>query len=88
MRPWQNHSYIYKFTVHPGSGIRYLAILAITVFISFVVLSYAVGERALVIYRLMHLRRHQCHVYSPASNDFRILHPADFLYSGKRDSEV
>ena len=114
----KNTSSIYKFTVHPGSGVRYLAILAITVFIGFIVLSYAVGERvfsvyvgfsifialglflliqtlpgseeilpfmrekkkgriiftssgvwlwALVIYRLMHLRRHQCHVYSPAS---------------------
>ena len=43
-------SSIYKFTVRPASGIRYIAILGITVFIGFIVLSYAVGERAVSVY--------------------------------------
>ena len=43
-------SSIYKFTVRPGSAVRYIAILGITVFIGFIVLSYAVGERAVSVY--------------------------------------
>ena len=43
-------SSIYKFTVRPGSAVRYIAILDITVFIGFIVLGYAVGERAVSVY--------------------------------------
>ena len=43
-------SSIYKFTVRPGSAVRYIAILAIIVFTGFIVLSYAVGEQAVSVY--------------------------------------
>ena len=43
-------SSIYKFTVRPGSAVRYIAILAIIVFTGFIVLSYAVREQAVSVY--------------------------------------
>ena len=46
----KKNSSIYKFTVRPGSAVRYIAILDITVFIGFIVLGYAVGERAVSVY--------------------------------------
>ena len=43
-------SSIYKFTVRPGSAVRYIAIVGTAFFIGLLVLSYFVGEQSVTVY--------------------------------------
>ena len=43
-------SSIYKFTVRPGSAVRYIAIVGTAFFIGLIILSYLVGEQAVSVY--------------------------------------
>ena len=43
-------SSIYKFTVRPGSALRYIGIVGTAFFIGLIILSYLVGEQSVIVY--------------------------------------